>query len=193
MKYGAYSLIVNAIYFTAKWDYTFSKGENSKEMFYSADGNKREIRSQRIALKDYRREDSKSALKAEENLLIGTARSSKASKSLKGFYEITIPKMKIETDFKLKDALIAMGLSDRFSDQANLTGITREPPLRISDAAHRAIIEVDEEGTTAAAATVFKIVAASAILAEPLKFRADHPFLFVLTKRNNPLFMGQFV
>ncbi|KAK6040388.1 hypothetical protein COOONC_22107 [Cooperia oncophora] len=73
---------------------------------------------------------------------------------------MTIPKMKIDTDFKLKEALIAMG--------------------------------VDEEETTAAAATYFGVVPMSMIVAEPVKFRADHPFLFILTKDNNPLFMGQF-
>ncbi|KAK6010307.1 hypothetical protein OSTOST_24667 [Ostertagia ostertagi] len=90
--------------------------------------------------------------------------------------------MKIETDFKLKDALIAMGVSKMFSDEANLAGITKEPPLKVSNAAHRAIIEVDEEGTTAAAATLFKVIPLSAVMDEPVKFRADHPFLFILTK-----------
>ncbi|PIO71516.1 hypothetical protein TELCIR_06594 [Teladorsagia circumcincta] len=99
----------------------------------------------------------------------------------------------METDFKLKDALIAMGVTEMFSDQANLTGITEEPPLKVSDAAHRALIEVDEEGTTAAAVTVFKIALTSVAVVAPVIFRADHPFLFILTKNNDPLFMGQFV
>nr|CDJ88083.1 Protease inhibitor I4 domain containing protein [Haemonchus contortus] len=106
---------------------------------------------------------------------------------------ITIPKMKIETDFKLKEALIGMGVTEMFSNSANLTGISKYPPLKVSRAAHRAIIEVDEDGTTAAAATFFKIVPESAIMEEPVKFKADHPFLLLLTKDNNLLFMGQFV
>ncbi|VDM84063.1 unnamed protein product [Strongylus vulgaris] len=55
---------------------------------------------------------------------------------------ISIPKMKIETDFALKEALIAMGVTEMFTDAANLTGITMEPPLKVSKAAHRALIEV---------------------------------------------------
>ncbi|KAK6050134.1 hypothetical protein COOONC_12361 [Cooperia oncophora] len=109
------------------------------------------------------------------------------------FVSITIPKMKIETDFKLKEALMAMGVTNMFSDKADLTGIAEKPPLKVSGAAHRAIIEVDEEGTTAAAATLFKVTPKSGFLKLPLKFRADHPFLFILTKDKNPLFMGQFV
>ncbi|PIO67788.1 hypothetical protein TELCIR_10453 [Teladorsagia circumcincta] len=101
--------------------------------------------------------------------------------------------MKMETDFELKDALIAMGVTEMFSDQANLTGIAKEPPLKVSDAAHRALIEVDEEGTTAAAVTVFKIALTSVAVVAPVIFRADHPFLFILTKNNDPLFVGQFV
>ncbi|VDL85632.1 unnamed protein product [Nippostrongylus brasiliensis] len=106
----------------------------------------------------------------------------------------TLPKMKIETDFKLKEALVAMGVSEMFADSADLSGITKSPPLKISKAAHRAIIEVDEDGTTAAAATVL-VATYSALLPidQPKIFRADHPFWFILTKDKNPLFMGQFV
>ncbi|WKY13030.1 hypothetical protein Q1695_004110 [Nippostrongylus brasiliensis] len=104
-----------------------------------------------------------------------------------------IPKMKIDTDFKLKEALIAMGLSEMPTDKADFSGITNSPPLKISDAAHRAIIEVDEDGTTAVAATVLVAVGSGMPVDQPKIFYADHPFWFVLTKDNNPLFMGQFV
>ncbi|KAK6048901.1 hypothetical protein COOONC_13595 [Cooperia oncophora] len=88
---------------------------------------------------------------------------------------------------------MAMGVTNIFSDKADLTGIAEKPPLKVSRAAHRAIIEVYEEGTTAAAATLFKSTRKKLILKRPLSFRADHPFLFILTKDKNPLFMGQFV
>ncbi|XGW30215.1 hypothetical protein V3C99_009310, partial [Haemonchus contortus] len=146
---GAFSLIVNAIYFTAEWKSKFYKNANTNGTFYSSAGNERKI---------------------------------------------TIPKMKIETDFKLKEALIGMGVTEMFSNNANLTGITKEPPLKVSNAAHRAIIEVDENGTTAAAATVLTVRATGALMREePVKFQANHPFMFILTKDSNPLFMGQFV
>ncbi|RCN41709.1 hypothetical protein ANCCAN_12314 [Ancylostoma caninum] len=77
------------------------------------------------------------------------------------YISLTIPKMKIETDFKLKEALMEMG--------------------------------VDEEGTVAAAATMFKAVPMMLVMEQPKKFVADHPFLFILTKDRNPLFMGRFV
>ncbi|VDM82998.1 unnamed protein product [Strongylus vulgaris] len=108
-------------------------------------------------------------------------------------FQLTVPKMKVETDYKLKEALIKMGIDDMFSDEADLSGIVKSPKLKVSDAAHKAIIEVDEEGTTAAAASTVKIVPMMLIMEEPKKFVADHPFLFILTKDMNPLFMGQFV
>ncbi|ETN86992.1 serine proteinase inhibitor [Necator americanus] len=106
--------------------------------------------------------------------------------------EISIPKMKIETDYKLKEALMAIGVTEMFSDAADLTGITRSRPLKVSSAAHRALIEVDEGGTTAAAATSVRFILTSGSI-YPTNFIADHPFIFILTKNHNPLFMGQFV
>ncbi|ETN80513.1 hypothetical protein NECAME_17997, partial [Necator americanus] len=54
---------------------------------------------------------------------------------------ITIPKIKIETDFKLKEALVAMGATEMFTANADLSGIVKAPPLYVSKAAHKAIIE----------------------------------------------------
>lgn len=50
--------------------------------------------------------------------------------------------MKIESDFKLKEALMEMGVTEIFSDTADLSGITSSASLKISKAAHKAIIEV---------------------------------------------------
>ncbi|KAK5964613.1 Serpin (Serine protease inhibitor) [Trichostrongylus colubriformis] len=80
-----------------------------------------------------------------------------------------------------------------FDDNDDLSGITEQRPFEVSQVAHRAIIEVDEDGTTAAAATIFKADWKSLTGKVPIVFRADHPFLFILTERKDPLFIGQFV
>ncbi|EPB67249.1 hypothetical protein ANCCEY_13662 [Ancylostoma ceylanicum] len=49
--------------------------------------------------------------------------------------------MKIESDYKLKEALIMMGVTDMFNDSADLSGIAKSPHLKVSKALHRAIIE----------------------------------------------------
>ncbi|VDK53830.1 unnamed protein product [Cylicostephanus goldi] len=105
---------------------------------------------------------------------------------------ISIPKMKIDTNYELKEALMVMGVTDIFSKQrANLLGIS-EQSLYVSDAAHRALIEVDEKGTTAAAATYFRIWLQSRTRKQPRMFIANHPFLFILSKDMNPFFIGQY-
>ncbi|KHJ95381.1 serine proteinase inhibitor [Oesophagostomum dentatum] len=212
----AFSLVVNAIYFTAKWEYEFYKSSTSNSTFHSSSNKQRKIEflnefnENRMYAEDrdmqvlsLRYKDTSYAfniflpkvrygLDALRKKLTG-ANIQKLLSQLKSTYmTISLPKMKIETDFKLKEALMAMGVTEMFSDNVDLSGITKFPPLKVSDAAHKAIIEVDEEGTTAAAATAFKIVPVSAILEEPIKFTADHPFIFILTKNANPLFMGQF-
>jgi serpin B len=68
------------------------------------------------------------------------------------------------------------------------------PPLYISDAFHKAFIEVNEKGTEAAAATAVVMgEGAGAPSAPPARFNADHPFLFLLRDRNTGalLFLGR--
>ncbi|KAK6758053.1 hypothetical protein RB195_015706 [Necator americanus] len=88
---------------------------------------------------------------------------------------------------------MAIGVTEMFSDSADLPGITRSSPLKVSSAVHKTLIEVDEEGTTAATATFSEMILVSGRLDWPKEFKADHPFIFILTKNNSPLFMGQFV
>ncbi|EYC45617.1 hypothetical protein Y032_0421g1162 [Ancylostoma ceylanicum] len=213
---GASSLIINAVYFIAKWEYEFSKDSTSNRTFYSTENSKKEIEfldeyeENRYYAEDtdmqvlsLRYKDTSYAmniflpkkrfgLDALRKKLNGAAIQKVLSQLRRTYMTISIPKMKIETDFNLKDALIAMGITEMFSNTADLTGISKASPLKVSDAAHRAIIEVDEEGTTAAAASFFRVYLVSMRWDKPTRFVADHPFLFVLTKNNNPLFMGQF-
>ncbi|WKY13035.1 hypothetical protein Q1695_004112 [Nippostrongylus brasiliensis] len=214
----AFSVIVSAIYFTAKWMTPFAKAFSRNETFYSSAKNSRKIEFMNAYAKyqlyaedadvqllslPYRDESfafnvilpkSKFGLAQLRSKLTGSRIQGLLSKLKSTSVTYTLPKMKIETDFKLKEALVAMGVSEIFADSADLSGITKSPPLKISKAAHRAIIEVDEDGTTAAAATVL-VATFSALMPvdQPKIFRADHPFWFILTKDKNPLFMGQFV
>ncbi|KAL6744515.1 hypothetical protein Aduo_017441 [Ancylostoma duodenale] len=214
---GAFSVIVNAIYFTAEWQHKFYKASNTKQMFFSAEGNGEEIdfMNARMVRRLYTEDDDVEVLSLAYkdtsyafNIFLpkkrfalgevlekmdGTKIQNLLSKLETTFITVVIPKMKIETNYKLKEALIEMGVTDLFSSSADLSGITKSPPLHISDALHNAIIEVDEEGTTAAAATMFMLAGSELIREKPKEFIADHPFMFILTKEKNPLFMGEFV
>ena len=83
-----------------------------------------------------------------------------------------------------------------FSDAADFSGISdpeKEIPLKITDVLHKAFVEVNEEGTEAAAATA--VIMAKTVSVKPPDpvFRADHPFLFCIRDNatGNILFMGR--
>ena len=90
-----------------------------------------------------------------------------------------------------------MGMPQAFSNAADFSGMTGKPDFTISAAIHKAFIDVNEQGTEAAAATavVMRATAARMPFPEPppIVFRADHPFLFLLRdeKTGGILFMGR--
>jgi len=86
-----------------------------------------------------------------------------------------------------------MGIRASFSSHADFSGITGAKDLFISSAIHQAFIDINEEGTEAAAATG---VTMQVTFAPRYKiFRANHPFIFIIQERNtgNILFMGRVV
>lgn len=105
---------------------------------------------------------------------------------------VTLPRFKIETEARLGSALSDMGTRSAFSDRADFSGIAAGP-LKISEVIHKAFIEVNEEGTEAAAATGVVMAKGAAFTSQPKTFRADHPFLFVIRDRktNAVLFCGR--
>ena len=108
---------------------------------------------------------------------------------------VFLPRFKVESTFaSLKRDLSTLGLSDAFNAQrADFSGISTEP-LFISDVVHKAFVEVNEEGTEAAAATGI-ILRTTSMPAPPVTFRADHPFIFLIRENESGkiLFMGRIV
>lgn len=67
---------------------------------------------------------------------------------------IAIPKFKVEVNIKLKEILVSMGMADLFDEGlADFSGISEKDGLHISDIFHTSLIDVNEEGSEAAAAT----------------------------------------
>ena len=86
-------------------------------------------------------------------------------------------------------------MSDAFDDMlADFSGMTGSRDLYISKVIHQSFIEVNEEGTEAAAATAV-IMSGKSISLGPKIFKADHPFLFFIIHKptNTILFMGRFI
>ena len=107
-------------------------------------------------------------------------------------YRIQIPKFKIESEFNLKKTLQDIGVKDLFDKgKADLSGATGNKDLVVSKVIQKAFIEVNEEGSEAAAAT--GLVAVSRSMTMPHTFICDHPFFFFIkdSKTGLILFNGR--
>jgi serine protease inhibitor len=94
--------------------------------------------------------------------------------------DLLLPKFHIEARFNLGESLSDMGMRQPFSMRADFSGINGKRDLRLQQVIHQTVVEVDEEGTEAAAATVATI-GLKAIPPQLTKsFHADHPFIFFI-------------
>ncbi|XP_048832355.1 serpin B6-like isoform X2 [Brienomyrus brachyistius] len=109
---------------------------------------------------------------------------------------VSLPKFKLEETYDMNQVLSSVGMVDAFDElKCDFSGMSPDSDLVLSKVVHKAFVEVNEEGTEAAAATAaFMVVGCCASLNRPLMFTADHPFLFFI--RHNPtksiLFYGRF-
>lgn len=119
--------------------------------------------------------------------------------SLKGLRKrevnVSMPKFKVTSEFSMADILKSMGMTDAFAPgAADFSGMNGRKDLYISAVVHKAFVEVNEEGTEAAAATVVGMALLS-VREKPPVFRADRPFLFLIrqNKTGSILFIGRVV
>ena len=110
--------------------------------------------------------------------------------------KIYLPKFKTTSQFELGDTLKTMGMNTAFdANQADFSGMTGGRDLFISAVVHKAFVDVNEEGTEAAAATGIIMAPTSAAPdpTPPAVFRADHPFIFMIRDNRNGsiMFMGR--
>jgi len=109
--------------------------------------------------------------------------------------DVYLPRFKFETKYLMggeKGILGRMGMPTAFSEmRADFSGMTGKPDLYITEVVHQAFVEVNEEGTEAAAATGI-IMGAKAVLMKKV-FRADHPFIFFIQEKQTGaiLFLGR--
>jgi serpin B len=118
-------------------------------------------------------------------MLAGTAR-----------YQVTLslPRFRLETAFDLVPVLRRLGVREAFTADADFSGITAAERLLISAVAHKAYVDVDEQGTEAAAATAVSFRPTAAFRAPPrVTMIVDRPFLFAIidSATSLPLFLGQ--
>jgi serpin B len=210
-------ILVNAIYFKGDWLHAFEKEKTTDELFWtvpdaSANVPMMTMKPERFGYMEnenfqclelpYLGEEvsmlivlpkEKDGLPRIEEGLSAAALADWAGALRKKEIEVHLPKFKIESQFvSLTGVLAALGMMDAFNPSlADFSGISAQP-LFISDVVHKAFVQVDEEGTEAAAATGV-MMRTTAMPLPPKVFRADHPFLFLIRAKmsGNILFMGR--
>ncbi|XP_034108385.1 serine protease inhibitor 42Dd [Drosophila nasuta] len=105
---------------------------------------------------------------------------------------VKFPKFKVDYSIELADKLKQLGISKMFDEGAEFNNLLESPEgVFVSKVLHKATIEVNEEGTEAAAAT--GMIMMTRMMTFPLQFQADRPFLYVIWNKKNILFAGAFV
>ncbi|KAI6219034.1 putative serpin-like protein [Aphelenchoides fujianensis] len=211
-------VLVNAVYFKGTWKNRFDENRTTDEKFFVSENSETKVKMMNMKLKvnyaetadvqvlelPYADEGVKfiAVLPREKFGLTAWLQKTDGAElqKLRGRLQhrevfVSLPRFKITSKFELKDVLDKLGFSKGFSEQADFSGIANNESLRISKAIHKAFIESNEEGSEAAAATFVEMVSESfdPDAENPLEFVADHPFAFLITYHENPLFFGRFV
>ncbi|MCQ8064023.1 hypothetical protein NP303_25005, partial [Salmonella enterica] len=206
-------MIVNFIFFKAKWETAFSPENIQQEVFYvnpetevqvpmmSREGDYYYFLDQNLSCSvvgvPYLGNGTAMFILPDDGMLQRVEKGLKG-KTLKKWLEAStkrridlhIPKFSVQGFYHLEDILPKLGIKDVFTSHADLSGITGHRNTQVSEMVHKAVVEVDETGTKAAAATGTVITFRSAHLKTP-ELRLNKPFLMAVLKNQNLLFFGK--
>ncbi len=207
--------LINAIYFKGDWSEQFDKRHTYEGQFQAGDGSSNKIMMMSKNGKvEYGQGDSFKVVRLpygegkvamycilpQKNIPISDFIANldreqwqeiRDSISEKDRVRLSLPRFKLEYGIKnLNDSLVALGMGEAFEDTADFSGIRKD--AYISKVLHKAVIEVNEEGSEAAAATAVEI-RETAVELEPLIFIADRPFVLLIIDDDTGtiLFMGK--
>ena len=207
-------LLANAIYLKAPWAEPFPARATSDAPFHLADGDSATVAMMHVTRRlGYARRDgyqlvvlpyAGGRLAMAVVLPDGPLDPLRAQVAAAGLRDtlrgagqtrvsLGLPRFRVTARFELAEVLRRLGVLAAFTDAADFSGITGAEPLSISAVVHKAYVDVDEQGTEAAAATAIGFARAMAVPPQqPVVVTVDRPFLFVTeTTTRAPLFLGQ--
>jgi len=200
-------VLANAVYMKAQWQRAFNKTQTKQGQFYRqgkeaqnvqfmhAEGEYRHSQDDKLQVVQLNYEKAqlsmyvilpkqRDGLKELEQHLTGDQLRQIQRNLQNRKVQIQLPRFQTRSPQSLKPALSKMGLNNLFTSQADLSRLS-DQKLEVSRVIHEAYINVDENGTEAAAATGIAVVNAMAPSREdPTPFVADHPFLYTIV--HNP-------
>lgn len=209
--------LINAVYFKGNWTVPFNPDNTSEQPFYRLDGSQKQhpMMSQQGNFAYYENDQFQAV-----SLPYGNRRLSmyvflpRPESSLTAFYNnltaenwetwlpqfnrregsLQLPKFKSEYEKTLNNALTALGMGIVFEDQADFSNLSTTPTA-VDEVKHKTFIEVNEEGTEAAAVTSIGVRMTSINLDEPFQMVVDRPFFYAIrdNQTGTVLFMGTVV
>lgn len=212
-------VITNAVYFKGKWGLEFSPRNTSDKPFWTDNDNSVTVRmmKENAAMYNYANTGNLEALElnylgGDISMIVLVPKDRDGLESLEQSMNmekldsiknsmtrqpltVQIPKFEFETEYNLIQPLQNLGLHDAFDpDNADFQAITDEP-IYLEQAKHKAFVNVNEEGTEAAAITALVARATSGTPEPVYEFIADHPFMFVIQEKETGeiLFLGRVV
>ncbi len=211
--------LINAIYFKGAWTYEFDESGTTDQPFYNIDDTESSVPLMNLvgSVAYTQTEDARIIdLPYGDSLFSMTLILPNDPASFDSFsadisseiwnswtdnlraqnVTVYLPRFKLEYEKPLKNVLTTMGMTDAFSPQkADFSGINGSRQLFISNVLHKSFVEVNEEGTEAAAVTSVVVSVTSAGGDQPVVFRADRPFIFAIREHHSGsiLFIGKVV
>ena len=212
-------VLANAIYFKGAWANSFPKTETSPQPFHLAANRQADVPlMHHLDTVKYMENNSFQAVElpyagGDLSLVVLLPRKTDGCGALEGQLspaflsrclaqmksqrvELFLPRFKMASDFELRDTLGKMGMPEAFGPKADFSGMDGTQNLYISKVFHKAWVDVNEEGTEAAAATAVTMGIRGMPMNPPPPppvFRADHPFIFFIrgTRSGSLLFLGR--
>jgi serpin B len=203
-------ILTNAIYFNGDWLYKFNRDHTTELDFETSHGNTVKVPMMSLAEAElnyaetddiqilelpYKDEElsmlivlpKENDLAAVEQMIDRETLVSWQESFSQTTVDVSLPKFTMETEYRLKEYLIDLGMQIPFTMDADFSGMNGNQDLFIEKVLHKAYIEVNEEGTEAAGTTSVHMVLKGG--PEGVVFNADHPFILLILQKETGLIL----